>query len=119
MDTDNFETKLKNVFAKGAKVSKDAFSKAGNAVQNFSDKSVLKIEKQQLKGKRSKKFEELGEAVYELLNKDNSIFENIKNLSTSESDFCDLATKITSLQQEISLISTEIVNKDNEIGKES
>ena len=40
-----FIDKMKDYFSKGVEVSKDAFSKAGDAVQDLGDKSVLMIEK--------------------------------------------------------------------------
>lgn len=63
------EQKIKDFLSKSAEVSKNAFSKATDAVQKFSDKSVLKIQIQNQKSARSKKYTELGELVSELLSK--------------------------------------------------
>ncbi|MCI5665264.1 MAG: hypothetical protein MR353_00685, partial [Spirochaetia bacterium] len=59
------EQKIKDFLSKSAEVSKNAFSKATDAVQKFSDKSVLKIQIQNQKSARSKKYTELGELVSE------------------------------------------------------
>lgn len=67
MDTEELGEKLKGWFSKGAKVSKEAFEKAGDKVQEFSDKSVIRIEKKQLESKLEKKYEEVGEKVVALL----------------------------------------------------
>ena len=62
-----FEEKLKVWVKKGAKASKSAFEKAGGAVQDFSDKSVLKLDKMKLESQKNKKFTELGIAVNDMI----------------------------------------------------
>ena len=52
MEMEEAKEKAKDVMDKVVVSSKDAFSKAGNAIQKFGDKSVLKIEIMQLKSKR-------------------------------------------------------------------
>lgn len=67
MNREEIESKIKDMVKKGAEVSKDAFEKAGNKVQNLTDKSVLLIEKKKLENKRSQKYSELGEKIFELI----------------------------------------------------
>jgi len=95
MNTEELGNKVKEMFSKGAKASKDAFEKAGDKVQDFTDKSVIKIEKHQLESKRDCKYEELGLKLSQMLmegavvsssnqedvNILNDIQEEIKNLS--------------------------------------
>jgi hypothetical protein len=63
-----FVEKAKEYLDAGVRVSKDMLTKAGGAVQEMSDKGVLKLEITQLKSKRKKAFENLGAAVYNALN---------------------------------------------------
>ncbi len=61
-----FLEKMKEYFDKGIEVSKDAISKASDAVQDFGDKSVVKIEIKQLESKLNKEYLSLGTQVYNL-----------------------------------------------------
>lgn len=65
----DFIDKMKGYVDKGVSVSKEAFGKAGGAVQNFSDKSVVRIEIKQLETKRKVQLDSLGEKVYALFGK--------------------------------------------------
>ena len=67
MDTQEIESKVKETISKGAKSTKEAFEKVGNKIQDFTDKSVVKMEIRQLENKRDCKYEELGLKVSELL----------------------------------------------------
>ena len=58
-----FLDKMKEYLDKGVEVSKEALSKAGDAVQDFSDKSVTKIESHQLVSRQNKEYRSLGHAV--------------------------------------------------------
>ena len=60
MEMEEAKEKAKDVMDKVVVSSKDAFSKAGNAIQKFGDKSVLKIEIMQLKSKRKNAVSKLG-----------------------------------------------------------
>ena len=53
----------KNAFDKGVEASKSALNKASNVVQDFSDKSVVRIERRQFETKRDEQFAELGKRV--------------------------------------------------------
>lgn len=67
MNKEEIESKLRSFVTKGAEVSKEMFEKAGDKVQDFSDKSLIKLEKKQLESKQEKKFSELGCKLYELI----------------------------------------------------
>lgn len=55
----------KTAFDKGVDASKKAFDKASNAVQDFGDKSILKIEKKQFESKRDNEYAKLGKRCAE------------------------------------------------------
>lgn len=61
-----FLDKMKDYFSKGVEVSKDALSKAGDAVQDLGDKSVLLIEIKQYESKLNKELLSLGQQVYSI-----------------------------------------------------
>ncbi|MDD5929799.1 MAG: hypothetical protein PUC37_08350 [Spirochaetales bacterium] len=105
MKSAELETKVKDAISKGAKASKEAFEKAGNKIQNFTDKSVLKIEIRQLENKRDCKFEELGLKISELL---------LKGLKLDFEDNSDLEI-VNGLQQEIIELSSKISEKESEL----
>lgn len=65
MNTEEFTSKVKDFFNKGAKASKEAFEKAGDRVQEFSDKSVIRLEKKQLESKLDAKYAEIGKLILE------------------------------------------------------
>ena len=44
MNVEDFGNKVKDLFSRGTQASKEALSKAGDKVQDFTDKSVTKIE---------------------------------------------------------------------------
>jgi len=67
----SIEETLKSFLSKSAEVSKNAFTKAGDAVQEFSDKSVVKLDKKKLEMQKSKKLSELGALAYDAFTKDN------------------------------------------------
>ena len=60
MDKEEFKTKFKEGMDKVVSSSKKAFGKAGKAVQGFSDRSVILIEKKQLESKREAELKKLG-----------------------------------------------------------
>ena len=53
-----FVDKMKDFFDKSVEASKSAFEKAGDAVQDFGDKSVAKIEIKKLEAKLEKQMAE-------------------------------------------------------------
>lgn len=50
----------RDVFSKGVDLSKKALSKAGDAVQDFGDKSVIRMERHQAEQRRQELVRELG-----------------------------------------------------------
>lgn len=92
------EEKLRGFLSKSAEVSKNVFSKAGDAVQEFSDKSVLKIDKMKLENQKTKKMADLGDLVYTLLQDENTTI----TLNTD---------KVKDLISEINKIESEIAEK--------
>ncbi len=76
MDKNELGEKIKGFLAKGTQASKKALEKAGNTVQDFSDKSVTKIEIKQLKGKIDSLYQKIG---YEVFNSQNEIELTIKS----------------------------------------
>ena len=66
---EEFGKKVKDGLEKFVKSSKDVFGKAGEAVQNFSDKSVVRIEKMQFESKREEQYAKLGKLVADSLEK--------------------------------------------------
>ena len=62
----DFIEKAKTVFGKSAEASKNAFAKAGEAVQDFSDKSVMKLEIKQYEAKLNQEYANLGKTVFDI-----------------------------------------------------
>ena len=108
------EQKIKDFLSKSAEVSKNAFSKATDAVQKFSDKSVLKIQIQNQKSARSKKYTELGELVSELLSKKGA---DIGNLSAAlpADETLKAIEQIKKVQKEILSISKDIKELEKQL----
>lgn len=103
MNTEEIGNKVKEIFSKGAKASKEALEKAGDKVQDFTDKSVIKLEKHQLETKRDCKYEELGLKLSQML---------IEGATISSSNTDDLEI-INNIQEEIKNISDQIREKEN------
>lgn len=108
MDTDEMKTKLKNFISKSSDVTKSAFAKASNAVQKFSDKSVLKIEIKQMESKKEKLFTKIGKHLSSVLSNENVDLMNLQN-SNDE--------KISTLVEEIKTFQAEIVQLNLDIEK--
>lgn len=98
IDKDEIGSKLKEMFSKGAKASKEAFEKAGDKVQTFTDKSVVKLEKHQLETKRDCKYEELGLKLSQMLAEGAVISsenkEDIEILNNIQEEIINLSDKI-------------------------
>lgn len=102
------KTKLKNFISKSSDVTKSAFSKASNAVQKFSDKSVLKIEIKQMESKKEKLFTKIGKHLSSVLSNENVDLMNLQNLNDE---------KISTLVEEIKTFQAEIVQLNLDIEK--
>lgn len=105
MNMDEIGNKVKDLFSRGTKASKEALEKAGDKVQDFTDKSVTKIELHKLETKRDCKYEEMGLKLSQMLLEGASIT-------------CDNAEDIkilNGLQEEIKSLSEQIKNKEQEL----
>ena len=67
MDSKEIESKVKEIGKKVAEVSKSAFDKASDKVQDFTDKSILKIDIKKLQVKQNELYKNLGEKVSKIL----------------------------------------------------
>lgn len=81
MDTEELGKKVKQLFSKGAEASKEVFEKAGDRVQDFTDKSVTKIEKKQLENKLEAKYAELGKRISSIIDAKDKITINDEEIS--------------------------------------
>lgn len=108
---EDIENRIKDVVSKGAEVSKTAIEKAGNAIQIFTDKSVLKISRSQLISKKNKRYQELGELISQMLaskklilsakNDDEDILLQIKEAGVIQKDIDKLAQEIQEKTKEL------------------
>lgn len=103
MDTNEIGNKVKDLFEKGSKATKEAFEKASDKVQNFTDKSVVKLEKHQIENKRDLKYEELGLKISQML------IQGAKVTSDNEDDLKILED----IQEEIKNLSDQIREKES------
>lgn len=103
-----FLEKMKEYLDKGVEVSKDALSKAGDAVQNFSEKSVTKIETHQLQSRQNKEYRALGLAVYQF-------FEDNPSgcLSSTDGSISGIIQEIERLAKEIKVREETLKEDDN------
>lgn len=86
----------KSAIDKGVEVSKKALNKAGAAVQDFSDKSVVRIEKHQFETKREEQLTNLGKLVAEKIIGGGQV-----SFSAEDSDISGVITEIKHLDEEI------------------
>lgn len=99
MDSDELIGKVKTFLTKGAAQAMTAFEKAGDKVQDFSDKSVVRLEKKQLESKRDVKYRALGQKISEYILD--------KKLEIPE----EISVEIDSLQKEIIEFTAQIKEK--------
>lgn len=93
----------KEALSKGVEVSKEALSKAGDAVQDFSDKSVTKIETHQLISRQNKEYKALGLAVQKFFD------ENPTGSLTGDNSL------IQGILQEITRLEKEIAEREESL----
>jgi hypothetical protein len=115
MDTDEMKTKLKNFISKSSDVTKSAFSKASNAVQKFSDKSVLKIEIKQMESKKEKLFTKIGNHLSSVLANENVDLMNLQN--SNDEKIATLIEEIKTFQAEIVQLNLDIEKNKEELKK--
>ena len=107
MNMDDLKNKVSDLFTRGRLASKEAFEKAGDKVQDFTDKSVTKIEIHKLETRRDCKYEEMGLKLSQMLAQGATItFENQADIDI-----------INGIQSEIKSISEEIVKNEKDLGE--
>lgn len=87
---------VKGGLEKGYAASKKGLAKAGVAIQKFSDKSVVAVEKKQLESKRKKSYARLGEIAAKKLSA-----KNASPISASDEDVAALLKEIAGFNKEI------------------
>lgn len=98
MDKEEMKEKFKTGMDKFLESSKKALGKAGNAVQDFSDKSVIKIEQHQLEVKKDEQLKKLGRlAVEKFLDDDKAV------LSAGEEAVVTILEEVRRLDSEIAI----------------
>ena len=105
MNMDEIGNKVKDLFSRGTQASKEALSKAGDKVQDFTDKSVTKIEIHKLETKRDCKYEEMGLKLSQML---------LEGASITSSNPDDIRI-LNDIQEEIKTPGQQIKNKENEL----
>lgn len=93
-----FIDKMKEYLDKGVEVSKEALTKAGDVVQDLSDKGVTKIETHQLVSRQNKEYRALGQAVRQFFEDNPS-----GSLTAQDSRIAGIITEIQRLDKEIDL----------------
>lgn len=99
MDTNKVEEQVKNIISKGVFEAKSAFEKAGDKIQNFTDKSVIKIEKSKLESKKNQKYAELGMKIEGLIAADKITFSD----ESEKESVIKLYDEILKLAEEIKI----------------
>ena len=107
----DFKEKAKELLGKGARASKEAFNKAGNAIQDFSDKSVLKIDIKKLENEKEAVYSELGEYAA-------SVFKENDSLSGNDEKVGGLLQKLSELEEKISGKKKELSEFDEKESEE-
>lgn len=93
--SNGFMTKAKALFDRGLTASKKALGVAGEAVQDFSDKSVTTIEKKQLESKVKKQYTLLGEIAAKTLAKKGG------TVTVADEKVADIMKELARLNKEI------------------
>lgn len=106
MNSEEFKEKIKQGFDKVVTSSKAAIGKAGSAMQDFGDKSVVKIEKHQLEQKREKEYQKLGEFV------------STKLLENSDYQINSSITEVQEILDSIKNLNEKISEKDAALSEE-
>ncbi|MCR5699680.1 MAG: hypothetical protein K6G52_08580 [Treponemataceae bacterium] len=125
-----FFEKMKEFMDKSVSASKSAFDKAGDAVQNFGDKSVTKIELKKLETQLEKKYAQIGKFAYEFfmnkktasLKADNADFEQYFKEAqevVAELDKKKAALGVSSSEEEKKSEKTEKTPKSTKTGNKT
>ena len=105
MNMDEISGKVKDLFSRGRQASKEALEKAGDKVQDFTDKSVTRIEIHKLETKRDCKYEEMGLKLSQML---------LEGASITSSNPDDIRI-LNDIQEEIKDLGEQIREKENEL----
>lgn len=105
MNIEELGNKVKDIFSRGTKASREALEKAGDKVQDFTDKSVTKIEIHKLETQRDCKYEEMGIKLSQMLLEGASITcdnaEDIRLLNDFQEEIKNLSEQIRLKEQEL------------------
>lgn len=104
---------VKGGLEKGYAASKKGLAKAGVAIQKFSDKSVVAVEKKQLEAKRKKSYVRLGEIAAKKLSA-----KNASPISVSDEDVAALLKEIAGFNKEIAKCEKQLKEFETD-GKKS
>lgn len=104
---------VKGGLEKGYAASKKGLAKAGVAIQKFSDKSVVAVEKKQLESKRKKSYARLGEIAAKKLSA-----KNASPISASDEDVAALLKEIAGFNKEIAKCEKQLKEFESD-GKKS
>lgn len=107
MDKEGFKEKLNEGVDKVVSSAKKAIGKAGVAMQDFSDKSVIRIEKRQFESKREAEYIKLGELVAERFSAD-------ANAAVSASE-----EAVVAIMTEINHCTEEIKKRENALAEKT
>ena len=104
---------VKGGLEKGYAASKKGLAKAGVAIQKFSDKSVVAVEKKQFESKRKKSYARLGEIAAKKLSA-----KNASPISASDEDVAALLKEIAGFNKEIAKCENQLKEFETD-GKKS
>ena len=104
---------VKGGLEKGYAASKKGLAKASVAIQKFSDKSVVAVEKKQLESKRKKSYARLGEIAAKKLSA-----KNASPISASDEDVAALLKEIAGFNKEIAKCEKQLKEFETD-GKKS
>ena len=102
-----FVDKVKDFMDKGVEVSKTALTKAGEAVQDFSEKSVIRIDIKKLESKLEKLINELGSYVFDKIS-----CENAESVYASDEKVASIIKNINEVKSQIASKTEELEKKD-------
>ena len=105
MNIEELGTKVKDLFSRGTQASREALERAGDKVQDFTDKSVTKLEIHKLETKRDCKYEEMGLKLSQMLLEGASITcsnaDDIRILNDIQEEIKNLAEQISEKEKEL------------------
>ena len=109
-DAGNFARKFFGFLDKSVEVSKKGLKTAGNAISDFGDKSVLRIELSQMKTKKARTLQALGQYAYE-------VFAEQASLKAHDETVEKLLSELKKLDDEIAAREATIAEKQEKSKK--